>query len=154
MNKKLFLFVEISTNYQFKEKDIKIIFIVSLIFQTYVLFRFFHFKLKQKFDICNILDDLSKSEVKSTFLTYKKNFIIRCLSFIIIITYLPNQTFDNHKKIERRICSQVYLILNKFTFHSVSQVTTIHSFFKREASDPDPKSTRINENRKNGKKGV
>lgn len=154
MNKKLFLFVEISTNYQFKEKDIKIIFIVSLIFQTYVLFRFFHFKLKQKFDICNILDDLSKSEVKSTFLTYKKNFIIRCLSFIIIITYLPNQTFDNHKKIERRICSQVYLILNKFTFHSVSQVTTIHSFFKREASDPDPKSTRINENRKNGKKGA
>lgn len=154
MNKKLFLFVEISTNYQFKEKDMKIIFIVSLIFQTYVLFRFFHFKLKQKFDICNILDDLSKSEVKSTFLTYKKNFIIRCLSFIIIITYLPNQTFDNHKKIERRICSQVYLILNKFTFHSVSQVTTIHSFFKREASDPDPKSTRINENRKNGKKGV
>lgn len=154
MNKKLFLFVEISTNYQFKEKDMKIIFIVSLIFQTYVLFRFFHFKLKQKFDICNILDDLSKSEVKSTFLTYKKNFIIRCLSFIIIITYLPNQTFDNHKKIERRICSQVYLILNKFTFHSVSQVTTIHSFFKREASDPDPKSTRINENRKNGKKGA
>lgn len=93
MNKKLFLFVEISTNYQFKEKDIKIIFIVSLIFQTYVLFRFFHFKLKQKFDICNILDDLSKSEVKSIFLTYKKNFIIRCLSFIIIIiTYLHNQT--------------------------------------------------------------
>lgn len=93
MNKKLFLFVEISTNYQFKEKDMKIIFIVSLIFQTYVLFRFFHFKLKQKFDICNILDDLSKSEVKSIFLTYKKNFIIRCLSFIIIIiTYLHNQT--------------------------------------------------------------